>query len=68
MMDQKAIESAKQVLVTRVFHVPVESEWKAWTEPGRVMLWWGPTGFTTPLANISGLEECLDKMAKSFEN
>lgn len=54
MMDQKAIESAKQVLVTRVFHVPVESEWKAWTEPGRVMLWWGPTGFTTPLANISG--------------
>jgi uncharacterized protein YndB with AHSA1/START domain len=40
------------VVVTRVFNAPVEKVWKAWSEPELVMRWWGPTGFTAPVANM----------------
>jgi uncharacterized protein YndB with AHSA1/START domain len=40
------------VVVTRVFDAPVEQVWKAWVEPELVMQWWGPTGFTCPLAKM----------------
>ena len=45
-------EQAEQVLITRVFDAPQESVWKAWTECERLMGWWGPKGFTTPLCKI----------------
>ncbi|GAA5110780.1 hypothetical protein GCM10023320_02890 [Pseudonocardia adelaidensis] len=38
--------------VTRVLDAPVGQAWKAWTEPEYVMRWWGPTGFTSPLAEL----------------
>jgi uncharacterized protein YndB with AHSA1/START domain len=38
--------------VTRLFDAPVESVWKAWSDPNQVMRWWGPHGFTSPLARI----------------
>ncbi|MHA6630561.1 SRPBCC domain-containing protein [Pseudonocardia sichuanensis] len=38
--------------VTRLLEAPVEQAWKAWTEPEYVMRWWGPTGFTSPLAEL----------------
>ena len=38
--------------VTRVFDAPVEQVWKAWSDPEYVMQWWGPTGFTCPLAEM----------------
>jgi len=42
----------KNVVVTRVFDAPVERVWKAWTDAGLVMRWWGPAGFTAPLARM----------------
>jgi len=42
----------RNVVVTRVFDAPVEQVWKAWSEPGYVMQWWGPEGFTCPLAEM----------------
>jgi uncharacterized protein YndB with AHSA1/START domain len=42
----------RNVFVTRVFDTPLEQVWKAWTEPQFVMQWWGPTGFTCPLADM----------------
>jgi uncharacterized protein YndB with AHSA1/START domain len=43
----------KQNLVfTRVFDAPVEQAWKAWTDPEHVRRWWGPYGFTCPVAKI----------------
>jgi len=42
----------RNVVVTRVFDTPVEQVWKAWSDPGHVMQWWGPTGFTSPLAKM----------------
>ena len=48
-----ATEPADRVLViTRIFDAPRELVWKAWTEPERFMLWWGPKGFTAPLCKI----------------
>jgi uncharacterized protein YndB with AHSA1/START domain/catechol 2,3-dioxygenase-like lactoylglutathione lyase family enzyme len=38
--------------VSRVLDAPVGQVWKAWTEPDHVMRWWGPTGFTSPLADM----------------
>jgi uncharacterized protein YndB with AHSA1/START domain len=42
----------RNVVVTRVFDAPVGQVWKAWSDPEYVMQWWGPTGFTCPLAEI----------------
>ncbi len=41
-----------EVVVTRVFDAPVEEVWKAWSDPAYVMRWWGPTGFTSPSAEM----------------
>ncbi len=40
------------MVLTRVFDAPVESVWQAWTESDQLMRWWGPTGFTCPLARM----------------
>jgi uncharacterized protein YndB with AHSA1/START domain len=40
-------ESAERVLVIeRIFDAPRHLVFKAWTEPDRLMRWWGPKGFT----------------------
>jgi uncharacterized protein YndB with AHSA1/START domain len=38
--------------MTRTFDAPVEDVWRAWTEPELVKRWWGPTGFTAPIAEM----------------
>ena len=40
------------MVLTRTFDAPVEAVWRAWTEPDLVKRWWGPTGFTAPLAEM----------------
>jgi uncharacterized protein YndB with AHSA1/START domain len=35
-----------------VFDAPVEMVWKAWTDSEQVKRWWGPKGFTAPIANM----------------
>jgi uncharacterized protein YndB with AHSA1/START domain len=47
-------QSAKKqdIVVIRFFDAPVELVWKAWTDPELVMLWWGPTNYTSPLCKI----------------
>lgn len=40
------------IIITRVFDAPIELVWKAWTEPERLMRWWGPTNFTSPTCQI----------------
>jgi uncharacterized protein YndB with AHSA1/START domain len=45
-------ESARALVITRVFNAPVELVWKAWTEPERAKQWWGPKGFTAPFTKI----------------
>lgn len=42
----------RDLIITRVFDAPVEQVWQAWSDPEYVMQWWGPAGFTAPLASI----------------
>jgi len=41
-----------EVAITRVFDAPRELVFKAFTERERLMRWWGPRGFTTPLCEL----------------
>ena len=38
--------SDREFMFTRVFDAPRDLVWKAFTEPERLMQWWGPKGYT----------------------
>jgi uncharacterized protein YndB with AHSA1/START domain len=38
----------QQLAITRIFDVPREMVFQAWTDPEQVARWWGPDGFHTP--------------------
>ncbi len=42
----------KDLVVTRIFDAPVQQLWRAWTESDLVKQWWGPNGFTCPVAKM----------------
>ncbi|HJS29331.1 MAG TPA: SRPBCC domain-containing protein [Anaerolineales bacterium] len=42
----------QNMIVTRVFDAAVERVWRAWIDSGLVMRWWGPAGFTSPVARM----------------
>jgi uncharacterized protein YndB with AHSA1/START domain len=42
----------RDLVVTRVFDAPVAQVWNAWRDPDLVMRWWGPEGFTSPIAKM----------------
>lgn len=42
----------KDLVVSRVFDASVQQLWQAWISPELVMQWWGPTGFTCPVARM----------------
>ena len=52
MHDKDANIETFEVVVTRELDAPVKEVWKAWSDPEYVMRWWGPTGFTSPSAEM----------------
>ncbi len=48
----KPNQNKKELTITRIFDAPRELVWKAWTEPERLMRWWGPKAFTAPSCTI----------------
>jgi uncharacterized protein YndB with AHSA1/START domain len=38
----------RELVITRVFDAPRALVFKVWTEPERLVRWWGPEGFTVP--------------------
>ena len=40
------------MVVKRDFDAPRALVWKAWTDPGFIMQWWGPNGFTAPVCQM----------------
>jgi uncharacterized protein YndB with AHSA1/START domain len=42
----------RDVVLTRVFDAPIEKVWNAWGDPEQVKRWWGPMGFTCPVAEM----------------
>lgn len=45
-------QEPRNMTVTRTFDAPVASVWKHWSDSDKVMKWWGPKGFTSPLAKM----------------
>jgi len=42
----------EEFVISRVFNAPRQLVWKAWTERDRLMRWFGPKGFTMPVATL----------------
>lgn len=50
--DTPGSEEQYDVVLTRIFDAPVEQVWNAWRDPDLVQGWWGPKGWTCPIANM----------------
>src|SRR5216684_6933391 len=48
-MERKSETADREIAITRVFNVPRNLVWSAWTDPKHVAQWWGPTGFTNTI-------------------
>ncbi len=42
----------REIVATRIFNAPREIVWKMWADPGHVVQWWGPKGFTTTIQEM----------------
>jgi len=42
----------RDLVISRLFDAPIGLVWNAWSDPEQVMRWWGPNGFTAPVAEI----------------
>ena len=42
----------QDIRITRVFDVPRELIWRAWTDPEHFKRWWGPRGYTSPFCEM----------------
>jgi uncharacterized protein YndB with AHSA1/START domain len=42
----------EDLVVKRIIDAPLEMVWKAWTDAGQVMRWWGPKYYTSPWCKI----------------
>jgi len=42
----------RDLIITRIVDAPVARVWQAWTDSDDLMQWWGPAGFTCPLARM----------------
>src|SRR5678816_4934042 len=42
----------KEIVINRVFDLPVSKLWKAWTEPEYFKKWWGPKDYTCPFSKM----------------
>jgi len=40
------------VVIERIFDVPVDLIWQLWTDPEHFKQWYGPKGFTVPIAEM----------------
>lgn len=52
MTDDAVVEETLSVIGERVVAAPVDAVWAAFVEPELVQRWWGPTGFTCPVARM----------------
>ncbi|HVJ83899.1 MAG TPA: SRPBCC domain-containing protein [Planctomycetia bacterium] len=56
MTDDKAEKKGAKkfdLTATRVFDATPERVWKAWTDEAELKKWWGPTGFSCPVAKVN---------------
>lgn len=42
----------REIVMSRVFDAPRALVWQAWTDPGQIVRWWGPRGFSTEIESM----------------
>ena len=47
-----SMTSTDAVVIERIFDAPIDLVWQMWTQPDHFKSWYGPTGFTVPVANM----------------
>lgn len=47
----------KELHTTATFNAPLVLIWEAWSDPEKIIHWWGPNGFTTTLHQMDFREE-----------
>lgn len=47
----------RQIKTIKTFNAPLEQVWQAWTDPGQITAWWGPSGFTSTIHTMDLREE-----------
>jgi uncharacterized protein YndB with AHSA1/START domain len=62
----------RDLVFTRIFDASVEQVWKAWTDAEMVKQWWGPQGFTCPVAKLDvregGRSQVCMRAPKEFKD
>ena len=48
----ESTDSKDGLVLERIFDAPVELIWQMWTDPEHFKNWYGPTGFTVPVAEM----------------
>lgn len=51
-VKQQGFAVENEVVIRRVFDLPVSKVWRALTEPEEFKKWWGPRGFTCPSSKM----------------
>ena len=50
--DVFTAERQKTITIKRTFNLPLNTVWRAWSEPESLKQWWGPEGYTCPDCTI----------------
>ena len=45
-------ETPEWVRITRAFDASIDTVWKMWTDPAMFQKWYGPMGFSVPVAEM----------------
>lgn len=56
-------DTTKNMVITRIFNVPTEILFTAWSDEKLVKKWWGPRGFTAPVAIMNFKEGSASHIA-----
>ena len=51
-VKQEASALQNDILINRVFDLPISKVWRAWTEAEEFKKWWGPKDFTCPSSKM----------------
>ncbi len=57
LISKKMKQDTLTMVITRTFEVPLSQLWNAWSDTALIKQWWGPKGFTAPVADIDFHEE-----------
>jgi uncharacterized protein YndB with AHSA1/START domain len=48
----ETMPTVKAIVMTRIINASRQAVWDAWTNPEQYKKWWGPTGYTCPVATL----------------